>query len=117
MKLLLKLEDAAKFIAAYALSLYLGYSWWFFFAWFLVPDLSMIGYLVNTKIGAVFYNIAHHQGLALLIFATGFYLLTPSLIFAGTVMFGHSAFDRMLGYGLKYDDDFKHTHLGWIGKK
>ena len=23
--------------------------------------------------------------------------------------------DRMFGYGLKYDDAFKHTHLGWIG--
>jgi hypothetical protein len=31
-------------------------------------------------------------------------------------LLGHSSFDRVLGYGLKYDDDFKHTHLGWIGK-
>ncbi|MDE1192697.1 MAG: hypothetical protein PW786_11245 [Arachidicoccus sp.] len=23
----------------------------------------------------------------------------------------------MLGYGLKLDDNFKNTHLGWIGKK
>ncbi|WP_206365138.1 DUF4260 family protein [Sphingobacterium corticibacterium] len=22
--------------------------------------------------------------------------------------------DRIFGYGLKYLDDFKHTHLGWI---
>lgn len=25
--------------------------------------------------------------------------------------------DRIFGYGLKYSDDFKHTHLGMIGKK
>jgi len=117
MNLLLKLEDAAKFAAAYALSLYFGYSWWLFLAWFLAPDLSMIGYFVNTKVGAVAYNLAHHQGLAIVIFAGGIYLNMPSLTFAGIVLFGHSAFDRLLGYGLKYPDDFKHTHLGWIGKK
>jgi hypothetical protein len=31
-------------------------------------------------------------------------------------LFGHSAFDRMLGYGMKYTDSFQHTHLGLIGK-
>ncbi len=117
MNLLLKLEDAAKFAAAYALSLYLGYSWWLFFAWLLAPDLSMIGYAINTKIGAQLYNMVHHQGMAIVILAIGLYFVFPPLTFAGIVLFGHSAFDRMLGYGLKYPDDFKHTHLGWIGKK
>lgn len=117
MNLLLKLEDAAKFMAAFVLSLYLGFSWWLFLAWFLAPDLSMMGYLINTKVGAAAYNLGHHQGLAIVIFVSGVYLNMPSLTFAGIVLFGHSAFDRMLGYGLKYPDDFKHTHLGWIGKK
>jgi hypothetical protein len=31
-------------------------------------------------------------------------------------MFSHAAFDRMLGYGLKYEQGFRHTHLGTIGK-
>jgi hypothetical protein len=117
MNLLLKLEDTAKFVAAYALSIYLGNPWWLFLVWLLAPDLSMIGYAINTKIGAIFYNVAHHQGLALVIFVVGFYFVIPSLTFTGIVLFGHSAFDRLLGYGLKYQDDFKHTHLGWIGKK
>ena len=117
MNSLLKLEDAAKFVATYVLSLFFGNAWWLFFAWLLAPDLSMIGYTINTRVGAVLYNLAHHQGLAIVVFAIGFYLSTPSLIFAGMVLFGHSALDRLLGYGLKYPDDFKHTHLGWIGKK
>ncbi|MDA1193538.1 MAG: DUF4260 family protein, partial [Candidatus Poribacteria bacterium] len=29
----------------------------------------------------------------------------------GAILIGHSAFDRLLGYGLKYPDAFKHTHL------
>ena len=24
--------------------------------------------------------------------------------------------DRIFGYGLKFGDNFHHTHLGWIGK-
>lgn len=50
MDFLLKLEDAAKFVAAYFLSLYFGNAWWLFFAWLLAPDLSMIGYAINTKV-------------------------------------------------------------------
>ena len=77
----------------------------------------MIGYVVNTKVGAALYNLAHHQGLALGILIAGIYLSFPGLTLTGIILFGHSAMDRMLGYGLKYPDDFKHTHLGWIGKK
>jgi multisubunit Na+/H+ antiporter MnhB subunit len=117
MNAILKLEDAAKLMAAYWLSLYLGYSWWVFFAWLLAPDLSMIGYVVNTRVGATLYNLAHHQGLALAILIAGIYFSSPGLTLTGIILFGHSAMDRLLGYGLKYPDDFKHTHLGWIGKK
>ena len=31
------------------------------------------------------------------------------------VWFAHIGMDRALGYGLKYDTDFKDTHLGRIG--
>lgn len=117
MKLLLQLEDAAKFVAAFLASIYFGKTWWLFFAWLLVPDLSMIGYAINTRVGAITYNIAHHQGLALAVFVLGVYLNNSDLTFAGIILFGHSALDRLLGYGLKFPDDFKHTHLGWIGKK
>jgi Domain of unknown function (DUF4260) len=35
---------------------------------------------------------------------------------AGLIILGHSSFDRILGYGLKYSDAFQHTHLGMIGR-
>jgi len=38
------------------------------------------------------------------------------LMLAGIVLVAHTSFDRMLGYGLKYPDDFRHTSLGWIGR-
>jgi len=117
MNVLLKLEDAAKFVAAYWLSLYLGHAWWIFFVWLLAPDLSMMGYAVNTSVGAALYNLAHHQGVALALLIAGIYFSFSGLTLTGIILLGHSAMDRLLGYGLKYPDDFKRTHLGWIGKK
>lgn len=117
MKLLISLEEVAKLILSYLLSLYLGYSWWVYLAWLLAPDLSMVGYAINTRIGAWLYNLVHHQALAVAVGVTGYFMNSSELMLAGAVLFGHSAMDRALGYGLKHEDDFKHTHLGWIGKK
>jgi hypothetical protein len=117
MNTLLKLEEAGKLLLSYILSILLGYEWWIFLVWFLAPDLSMVGYLINTKVGAILYNFFHHQGVAIIIGLIGLYLKNTDLQFAGAILFGHSAFDRMVGYGLKYSDSFKNTHLGVIGKK
>lgn len=113
----IRLEEAAKFFFSFWLSFQLDFPWWLFFAWLLVPDISMLGYLINTRAGAFLYNLFHHQAVGILMGIAGLYLTNNTLIFAGIIIFGHSAFDRMLGYGLKYTDHFKHTHLGWIGKK
>ncbi len=116
MNTLIKLEEVGKFALAWVLCLHLNYAWWVFFAWLLVPDLSMIGYAVNTRVGAWLYNFFHHQGVGIVIGLAGLWLASRELQLAGLVLFGHSAMDRALGYGLKYPDDFKHTHLGWLGK-
>jgi multisubunit Na+/H+ antiporter MnhB subunit len=117
MKTLLDLEDLAKFTVAYILTLALGFQWWVFFAWLLAPDVSMIGYLINTKLGAWLYNVVHHQAVAIAVGITGLYLGDVNLQFAGLLLFGHSAMDRIFGYGLKFEDSFHHTHLGMLGKK
>lgn len=40
-----------------------------------------------------------------------------SLILAlALVWLAHIGADRLLGYGLKYDDNFQHTHLGQLGQ-
>ncbi len=115
MKTIIRIEEFAKFILAYCLSIQLGYAIWLFPLLLITPDLSMLAYLINTKIGAIVYNIFHLQSLAIVIGLVGFFLHIPQLQLAGIVLFGHSAMDRTLGYGLKYEDNFKHTHLGWIG--
>ncbi len=117
MNTLLKLEELGQFLLSIFLFNQLDYTWWIFPACILLPDLSMLGYLVNPKIGAWLYNIFHHKLLVITIFILGFCLNIPLLSLAGVILFGHSAMDRIFGYGLKFNDNFKNTHLGWIGNK
>jgi len=114
MKNLLRLEEALEFSLVIFLLQSLPQPGWLYAVLFLAPDLSMLGYVVNTRIGAACYNIAHHKGLAIALYVAGVYFQMPWMAFTGLLLFGHSAFDRILGYGLKYPDHFKHTHLGWL---
>jgi hypothetical protein len=117
MDFLLKLEEAAMFLFSIFLFSKTDYAWWVFPACLLLPDLSMVGYLINSKAGAMIYNIIHHKLVALTILCLGLYLHLPGLYLAGIILFGHSSMDRMFGYGLKYSDSFSNTHLGKIGKE
>ncbi len=94
----------------------LDYDWWWFAIFFLVPDLSMIGYLAGPHAGALTYNFVHHKALAVTLYIAGVLLVNQPLQFAGLILLAHSSFDRVLGYGLKYPDAFEHTHLGMIGR-
>lgn len=114
---LLSEEVAITGVAIYFLTRHnLGFPFWVWIVLFLTPDLSMFGYLFNTRIGAFAYNLFHHRGLALLISVSGFLLHQEVMVAFGILLFAHSSFDRIFGYGLKYNDSFNHTHLGWTGK-
>ncbi|MEA5139442.1 DUF4260 domain-containing protein [Arcicella rigui] len=116
MKNILKLEELAEFVLGILIFSRLEFAWWYFPALLLLPDLGMLGYLINPKIGAWLYNFVHHKALGISILAFGFYQQNQSILLLGTILFSHAAFDRMMGYGLKYEDSFEHTHLGKIGK-
>ncbi|UOQ52347.1 DUF4260 domain-containing protein [Hymenobacter cellulosivorans] len=116
MKNLLKLEELAQALLALAIFNHLPYAWWVLPATFLLPDLSMIGYLAGPRVGAICYNLAHHKALAVAVGLAGWWLAQPVLLLAGTVLLFHSAFDRLLGYGLKHATGFQDTHLGRVGK-
>lgn len=117
MKNILKLEELAMLVLSIYMFSLVDVAWWWYLALFFVPDVSFIGYAVNIKVGAFFYNLLHHKGLCIVLYLVGIYLNNTSLQLVGIVFFGHSAFDRMLGYGLKYTDSFNNTHLGIIGKQ
>ncbi|MAX70095.1 MAG: hypothetical protein CMC76_03195 [Flavobacteriaceae bacterium] len=115
MKTTLKLEELGMFILGIFLFNQLSYAWWWFLALILLPDIGMLGYLVSTKIGALTYNIFHHKGLAIATYFVGIYFEIELLQLVGVVLFSHASLDRIFGYGLKYKDNFKSTHLGQIG--
>jgi len=112
MKTLLKIEELAMFGLGINLFSLLPYEWWWFLVLLLAPDIGMVGYLFDTKIGAFMYNLFHHKGVAIAIYLSGTYLSIPLMQLIGVMLFAHSAFDRVVGYGLKYNKGFKFTHLG-----
>lgn len=112
MKSILKLEELFQFILGIYLFSTLSYAWWWFLALILLPDIGMLGYLINTKIGAITYNVFHHKGLAIVIFLVGIYFEIEVVQLIGIILFSHASLDRIFGYGLKYTDNFKNTHLG-----
>lgn len=116
MKFILKLEELAQLGLAIFLFSQLEFSWWWFFGLFLAPDIGMLGYLFGPKIGAYSYNLFHHKGLAIALIFAGYYGFGQWVHLAGIMLWAHAAFDRILGYGLKYTVGFKHTHLGELGK-
>ena len=114
---LLKLEELGQFCLSVILFSRSDYVWWVFPACILLPDLSMIGYWLNPKAGACLYNFFHHKLVAITLLFFGVWLNNSLLFLTGVILFGHSAMDRIFGYGLKFNDNFKNTHLGWMGKK
>ena len=116
MKTLLRLEELLLFGLALFLFSGLDYGWGRYALLFFAPDLSMLGYLVNPRLGAWTYNLIHHKGVSVAVYVLGYLLSIPWLMFAGTILLGHSSFDRVLGYGLKHEDAFQNTHLGRIGR-
>ena len=112
MRNILKLEETAMLVLSIVLFNQLHFAWWWYLVLFFAPDISMLGYLVNTKMGAYSYNFFHHKAVAIAVGLLGFYLQNEIYMLTGIILFGHSSFDRILGYGLKYTDSFKNTHLG-----
>lgn len=117
MKSVVKLEELGLFILGVYFFNQLEYAWWWFLVLILVPDFSMIGYLLGDKIGAFCYNLVHHRGIAIAVYLVGIYFSIAVIQLSGVILFAHSSMDRMLGYGLKYETGFKFTHLGEIGKQ
>ena len=116
MKFTLKLEELAMLLLGILGFSLLDFAWWWFLVLFLAPDLGMLGYLFGNKIGAFVYNLFHHKGLAIAVWVLGFSLENQVFQLIGVILFAHVSFDRMLGYGFKYETGFKFTHLGEIGE-
>jgi hypothetical protein len=108
---LLRVEEFCLLAASMWLYAHLRYSWVLFAVLFFAPDLFMLGFLVNARLGAAIYNLGHLLLLPLALFAGGFATGRREMMAIAIIWFAHIAFDRALGYGMKYPTGFKYTHL------
>ena len=110
-KRIVHFEGLVVFIAViYAYSLY-EFSWIIFFLFLLAPDLSMLAYGINNHVVANIYNLFHTYIISILIVIIGVYFKIDTVIMIGLILTAHIGMDRMFGYGLKYETDFKDTHI------
>jgi hypothetical protein len=94
----------------------LGGGWGLFALCFLIPDLSMAGYLVGPQVGAATYNAAHSYVGPILLWLATRSISSSWAAFAVLIWIAHIGVDRAVGYGLKYSSGFGVTHLGIIGR-
>ncbi|WP_044402090.1 DUF4260 domain-containing protein [Lacinutrix sp. Hel_I_90] len=111
MKNTLRIEELLQFILGIYFFSVLDYQWWWFLVLILLPDIGMIGYIINSKIGAVTYNFMHNKAVAIVFWLIGIYIDIGVVELIGIILFTHAAMDRMFGFGLKYADSFYNTHL------
>jgi hypothetical protein len=112
--LLLRTEEVALFILTLYAYQHLHNSWLLFAILFLTPDLFMLGYLLNVRAGARTYNLAHTLTLPLALLLASYVEHWHLASAVALIWTAHIAFDRLLGYGLKYPTHFKDTHLQHI---
>lgn len=115
--MLLRLEGLVVAVVSAVLYARTGASWWLFAALWLVPDLSMLGYLGGACRGARVYNAIHTYVLPGALALGALILQVPALLPLALIWTNHIGVDRLMGYGLKYSDGFGWTHLGRLGKQ
>jgi len=107
----LRLEGMIVAVAAIWLFAHTGTEWLLFAAFFLLPDLLMLGYLHNARIGAYVYNFGHSYVTVGIVFAVGTVIGWSQISPIALIWVAHIGIDRMVGYGLKSTTGFKTNHL------
>ena len=90
----------------------LGFSWLTFALLFFIPDLSLFVYVIGKKIGGTAYNMAHCFAWPVILGLVAWQLSNSTLQMVAVIWLAHCAFDRAIGWGLKYPDSFCNTDMG-----
>lgn len=116
-RLVLRLEGLALFVAAIGAFIALDGRWWLLAVLILAPDLAFLGYLAGARAGAVAYDALHSTIGPLALGGLALAADWPLVLAIALIWLAHVGIDRALGYGLKYASGFTDTHLGRIGRQ
>jgi hypothetical protein len=90
--------------------------WLLFALLFLLPDLSLLGYAANApRFAAALYNSIHTFTLPALLGLASYLFSWHTSLALALIWFAHISFDRGAGYGLKFAEGFKPTHIQRAG--
>ena len=101
-RVLLHAEGLAVLVGTLALYFDAGYGWLLLVLLALAPDLSMLGYLLGPRAGALAYDVVHTYVGPVVLAVTGILASSDLAIQVALIWLAHIGADRLLGYGLKY---------------
>lgn len=110
-RLLLRLEGLAVLAGVLVLYFDAGYGWLLLGLLALAPDLSLLGYLVGPRAGALSYDLVHTYTVPVALGVGGVVGQSDVASQVALIWLAHIGGDRLLGYGLKYPTGFSDTHL------
>ncbi len=113
---LLRLEGFAVLALSVVAYANWGAGWMAFAGFFLVPDLSMLGYSWGRRVGAAVYNAGHSYIGPIMLLTAGLFAAMPLATALALIWAAHIGLDRALGFGLKSSRGFRYTHLGTLGR-
>ena len=108
---MLRLEGLSVLVAAIMAYAHQGGSIWLFLALLFVPDIAMLAYKINVRIGSIAYNALHFYALPIVLAGVALATSQPTLLLIALIWFAHIGMDRVMGFGLKYPTEFKDTHM------
>lgn len=108
---LLRAEHVAFLALAVAAYWRAGDSWWRFAVLFLAPDLSFAAAAAGAEEGRLAYNVAHAAVIPASLAVLGIVAGWDLGVSVAIIWLAHLAFDRVVGYGLKYSLTKNDTHL------
>lgn len=111
-KKMVHVEYAIAFAFLIFVYMKLNFPIWLFFVLLFVPDLTMLGYAMSKKIGAIVYNLGHTFIFPLFLALGYLYFLNSHLLLVSIIWIAHICMDRAIGAGLKYQNSsFTNTHI------
>ena len=110
-KALLHFEGAIVLVGGVLAYWHVGGNWLLFAVLLFAPDVGMLGYLANPRIGAAIYNLFHLLLWPAVLIFTGWFAGEPLALQVGLIWLCHLGLDHLAGYGFKYPTEFKDTHL------